>query len=110
MVRPKLRTSAREFVGRRSRLRVAPRNYTRHGAVTDIRYPDRLRCNLAGTHDGARLRHREPVARQSFYKLPVVDGRIHPGKAFDRTVGLGGVPDGYRAITDRQSIKVMVRP
>jgi threonine dehydrogenase-like Zn-dependent dehydrogenase len=40
----------------------------------------------------------------------VLDGRIDPGKVFDRTVGLDGVPDGYRAMADRQSIKVMVRP
>jgi hypothetical protein len=29
---------------------------------------------------------------------------------FDRTVGLGEVPDGYRAMADRESIKVLVRP
>jgi threonine dehydrogenase-like Zn-dependent dehydrogenase len=40
----------------------------------------------------------------------VLDGRIDPGKVFDRTVGLDGVPDGYRAMADRESIKVMVRP
>ena len=33
-----------------------------------------------------------------------------PGRVFDRTVGLDGVPDGYRAMDDRESIKVMVRP
>ncbi len=40
----------------------------------------------------------------------VLDGRIDPGKVFDRTVDLDGVPDGYRAMADRESIKVMVRP
>jgi hypothetical protein len=29
---------------------------------------------------------------------------------FDRTVDLDGVPDGYRAMNDRQTLKVMVRP
>jgi threonine dehydrogenase-like Zn-dependent dehydrogenase len=29
---------------------------------------------------------------------------------FDRTVGLDDVPDGYRAMAERESIKVMVRP
>src|SRR5438094_5045617 len=28
----------------------------------------------------------------------ILDGRIEPGKVFDRTVGLDGVPDGYRAM------------
>src|SRR5215218_2639561 len=40
----------------------------------------------------------------------VLEGRIEPGKVLDRTVGLDGVPDGYRAMDDRESIKVMVRP
>jgi threonine dehydrogenase-like Zn-dependent dehydrogenase len=40
----------------------------------------------------------------------VLDGRIDPGRVFDRTVGLDAVPDGYRAMNDRESIKVMVKP
>jgi len=40
----------------------------------------------------------------------VLEGRIEPGRVFDRVVGLDGVPDGYRAMDDRESIKVMVRP
>jgi threonine dehydrogenase-like Zn-dependent dehydrogenase len=40
----------------------------------------------------------------------ILEGRIEPGRVFDRTVGLDGVPDGYRAMADRESIKVMVQP
>jgi threonine dehydrogenase-like Zn-dependent dehydrogenase len=40
----------------------------------------------------------------------ILDGRIQPGRVFDRTVGLEGVPDGYRAMADRESIKVLVKP
>jgi threonine dehydrogenase-like Zn-dependent dehydrogenase len=40
----------------------------------------------------------------------VLSGRIEPGRVFDRVVGLDGVPDGYRAMNDRESIKVMVNP
>ncbi len=40
----------------------------------------------------------------------VLEGRIEPGRVLDRVVGLDGVPDGYRAMDDRESIKVMVRP
>jgi hypothetical protein len=40
----------------------------------------------------------------------VLEGRIEPGKVFDRIVGLEEVPDGYRAMADRESIKVMVQP
>lgn len=40
----------------------------------------------------------------------VLEGRIEPGRVFDHTVGLDGVPDGYRAMDQRESIKVMVKP
>jgi threonine dehydrogenase-like Zn-dependent dehydrogenase len=40
----------------------------------------------------------------------VLEGRIEPGRVFDRTVGLNGVPDGYRAMAGRQSLKVLVIP
>ncbi len=40
----------------------------------------------------------------------ILDGKIEPGRVFDRTVDLGGVPDGYRAMADRESIKVMIAP
>jgi threonine dehydrogenase-like Zn-dependent dehydrogenase len=40
----------------------------------------------------------------------VLEGRIQPGRVLDRTVGLDGVPDGYRAMDDREAIKVMVTP
>jgi threonine dehydrogenase-like Zn-dependent dehydrogenase len=70
-----------------------------------------------------------PGAQTSFYKnitigggpapvrayidelLPdVLEGRIEPGRVFDRVVDLHGVPDGYRAMNDRESIKVLVKP
>jgi threonine dehydrogenase-like Zn-dependent dehydrogenase len=40
----------------------------------------------------------------------ILEGRIEPGKVFDRNVGLDGIPDGYWAMADRESIKVMVTP
>jgi threonine dehydrogenase-like Zn-dependent dehydrogenase len=40
----------------------------------------------------------------------VMEGRIEPGRVFDRTVGLDEVPEGYRAMNDREALKVMVRP
>jgi threonine dehydrogenase-like Zn-dependent dehydrogenase len=70
-----------------------------------------------------------PGAEPSFYKnisiaggpaparayidelLPdILEGRIDPGRVFDRVVRLDGVPDGYRAMNDREAIKVMVNP
>ena len=40
----------------------------------------------------------------------ILDGTIDPGRVFDRTVGLEETPDGYRAMNDREALKVMVRP
>jgi threonine dehydrogenase-like Zn-dependent dehydrogenase len=70
-----------------------------------------------------------PGAQTSFYKnvtigggpapvrayiaelLPdILEGRIEPGQVFDRVVDLDGVPEGYRAMNDRESIKVLVKP
>jgi len=38
----------------------------------------------------------------------VLDGKIDPGRVFDRTGSLDDVPDGYRAMNDREALKVMV--
>ncbi|MFG2951437.1 alcohol dehydrogenase catalytic domain-containing protein [Streptomyces adustus] len=40
----------------------------------------------------------------------VLEGRIEPGRVFDRAVGLDAVPDGYRAMDAREALKVLVRP
>jgi len=40
----------------------------------------------------------------------ILEGRIQPGRVFDRVVDLNGVPRGYRDMNDRKSLKVMVRP
>jgi threonine dehydrogenase-like Zn-dependent dehydrogenase len=40
----------------------------------------------------------------------ILEGRIDPGRVFDLTVSLDAVPDGYRAMAARESIKVIVKP
>jgi threonine dehydrogenase-like Zn-dependent dehydrogenase len=40
----------------------------------------------------------------------VLDGRVDPGRVFDRTVGFDDVPDGYRAMADREALKVLIQP
>jgi threonine dehydrogenase-like Zn-dependent dehydrogenase len=40
----------------------------------------------------------------------VLEGRIEPGRVFDRVIGLDEVPDGYRAMDEREAIKVMIEP
>jgi threonine dehydrogenase-like Zn-dependent dehydrogenase len=52
-----------------------------------------------------------PVRAYIAELLPdVLEGRIEPGRVFDRTVGLDGVPDGYRAMDAREALKVLVQP
>src|SRR5947199_342688 len=40
----------------------------------------------------------------------VLEGRIEPGRVFDRVARLDEVPDGYRAMNEREAIKVMIEP
>jgi threonine dehydrogenase-like Zn-dependent dehydrogenase len=40
----------------------------------------------------------------------ILEGRIEPGRVFDRVTRLDDVPDGYRAMDERKAIKVMVEP
>ena len=40
----------------------------------------------------------------------ILEGRIEPGRVFDRVVGLAEVPDGYGAMNDREAIKVLIEP
>ena len=41
---------------------------------------------------------------------PILDGSVRPGRVFDRTLGLEDMADGYRAMNDREALKVLVRP
>ncbi|CAG6391915.1 alcohol dehydrogenase catalytic domain-containing protein [Streptomyces cocklensis] len=40
----------------------------------------------------------------------IMEGRIEPGRVFDRAVDLDGTPEGYRAMDAREALKVLVRP
>lgn len=40
----------------------------------------------------------------------VLDGTVDPSPVFDLTVGLDGVPEGYRAMDGRTALKVLVKP
>jgi threonine dehydrogenase-like Zn-dependent dehydrogenase len=67
--------------------------------------PVLFRRNLTLTGGpGAQRRYVEDL-------LPdVLEGRIEPGRVFDRTVGLDETPEGYRAMDRREALKVLVRP
>ena len=51
-----------------------------------------------------------PVRAYMEELLPdVLEGRIQPGRVFDRVTDLDGVPAGYRAMNEREAIKVMIQ-
>jgi threonine dehydrogenase-like Zn-dependent dehydrogenase len=50
-----------------------------------------------------------PVRAYMEELLPdILEGRIEPGRVFDRVVHLDEVPDGYRAMNDREALKVLI--
>jgi hypothetical protein len=40
----------------------------------------------------------------------ILEGRIEPGRVFDRSIDLDGVSNRSRAMADRVALKVRVRP
>ena len=40
----------------------------------------------------------------------VLQGTLDPSPVFTKTVDLDGVPEGYRAMDDREAVKVLVKP
>ncbi len=68
----------------------------------------RVRCRRS-SRTSPSAAARRPVRAYIDELLPdVLEGRIEPGRVFDRVTGLDGVPDGYRAMNERESIKVMI--
>ena len=60
-------------------------------------------CCLAGR------RPRTPCRAFIDKLLPdVLEGRIEPGRVFDRTGTLDDVPDGYRAMNEREVLKFQI--
>lgn len=52
-----------------------------------------------------------PTQANMYELLPdILDGQIEPGRVFDRTLPLAEVAEGYRAMNDREALKVLLRP
>ncbi len=84
------------------------------GAVGRVGVPqdERIPASLTAFFGNIKVGGGPAPARAYIEELlpDILEGRIQPGKVLDRKVGLDGVPDGYRAMNDRESIKVMVTP
>jgi threonine dehydrogenase-like Zn-dependent dehydrogenase len=76
-----------------------------HGSGTGLDLSDMFDRNIALRGGVA------PVRSYIEELLPgVLDGSTDPAPVFDLTVGLDGVPGGYRAMDERTALKVLVRP
>jgi threonine dehydrogenase-like Zn-dependent dehydrogenase len=82
------------------------------GAVGRVGVPqhDSIPTTMTTFYDNVSIAGGPAPARAYIEELlpDVVDGTIEPGRVFDRAIGLEDVPDGYRAMNDRESIKVMI--
>jgi threonine dehydrogenase-like Zn-dependent dehydrogenase len=67
----------------------------------------RARC---GGGNGVTIEGRPAPVRAYIEQLlpDVLDGRIEPGRVFDRVTNIDGVPEGYQAMNEREAIKVMI--
>jgi threonine dehydrogenase-like Zn-dependent dehydrogenase len=79
------------------------------------RHPERIAlAKEFGATDVVRsaVRRRSSAARAYIEELlpDDLEGRIEPGRVFDRVTDLDGVSDGYRAMNEREAIKVLVEP
>jgi threonine dehydrogenase-like Zn-dependent dehydrogenase len=82
------------------------------GAVGRVGLPqhDEIPTTMTTFFDNVTITGGPAPARAYIEELlpDVLDGRIEPGRVFDRVTDLDGVPDGYRAMNEREAIKVMV--
>ena len=104
--------SVLECVGHGESMRTAVSIARAGGAVGRVGVPQETAIPLAQPTFYANITIAggpAPVRAYMHALMPdVLEGRIEPGLVFDRTTRIEGVPDGYRAMNDRQAIKVMI--
>lgn len=103
-----------ECVGTKAAFEMAVRAVRPGGSVSRVGVPQYeegpigpalFRRNVTVTGGVAPARHYIPEL------LPdVLDGKYRPGRVFDRTIGIEDVPAGYRAMADREALKVLIKP
>jgi threonine dehydrogenase-like Zn-dependent dehydrogenase len=84
------------------------------GAVGRVGVPqdETMPASQTAFFDNVTVRGGPAPARAYIEELlpDVLDGKIEPGRVFDRVLPLDEVPEGYRAMDEREAIKVMVEP
>ncbi|MGW2507372.1 IMP dehydrogenase, partial [Streptomyces sp. NPDC001588] len=73
--------------------------------------PPRVGFGRLSPHNTRRAGAPAPARASIDQLLPdILSGAIEPGKVFDATTGLDGVPAGYQDMADRNSLKVLIKP
>jgi threonine dehydrogenase-like Zn-dependent dehydrogenase len=102
-----------ECVGSRQSLRTALGTVRDGGTISRVGVPDYKEAPL-----GFRTLIRNITitggaapARAYLEELipEVLEGALQPGRVFDRTISLAEVAEGYRAMADREALKVRIR-
>src|SRR5438552_1575187 len=79
--------------------------------VLPVGADEELMPSLLALTDVMGTGHPAPVRAYIEELLPdVLEGRIEPGRVFDRTGSIEDVPDGYRAMNDREVLKFQIKP
>jgi threonine dehydrogenase-like Zn-dependent dehydrogenase len=82
------------------------------GAVGRVGLPqhEQIPSTMATFFDNVSIAGGPAPARAYIEELlpDVLEGEIEPGRVFDRVIGLENVPDGYRAMNEREAIKVLI--
>jgi threonine dehydrogenase-like Zn-dependent dehydrogenase len=104
--------SVLECVGHRESVVTALAVARPGGAVGRVGLPqhDQIPTTLQTFFDNVSVSGGPAPARAYIEELlpDVLEGLIEPGRVFDRVTNLDGVPAGYRAMNEREAIKVMV--
>ncbi len=104
--------SALECVGYDEATRTALRIPRPGGAVGRVGIPqeDSIPYAVETFFDNVTIGGGPASARAYIEELmpDVLEGKIEPGRVFDRTGPLDEVPDGYRAMNDREALKVLI--
>jgi threonine dehydrogenase-like Zn-dependent dehydrogenase len=101
-----------ECVGSEAAMRTAMQIVRPGGAVGRVGVPhyEGVPATAQNFYDNVSIAGGPAPVRAYISELmpDVMEGRIQPGRVFDRVTNIDGVPDGYRAMNERESIKVMI--
>ncbi len=104
--------SVLECVGHDLSMETALRIVRPGGAVGRVGVPqhEQIPTTAQTFYDNVTISGGPAPARAYIEELlpDVLEGRIQPGRVFDRTGSLGAVPDGYRLMNERESIKFQI--